>query len=91
MLASSSFDGTVLLWEITSTSPESKRIAEDVNNDGVINIVDLTLVASNFGKSGTTTADVNGDGVVNIVDLTLSLVHLVAQPPPLKYGVVPLR
>ena len=43
----------------------------DVNSDGIVNIVDLTLVASNFGKTGQTAADVNGDGVVNIVDLTL--------------------
>ena len=61
----------MLLWDLAPAPLESKKIAEDVNNDGVVNIVDLTLVASNFGKSGTTTADVNGDGVVNIVDLTL--------------------
>ena len=36
-----------------------------------MNIIDLTLVASNFGKSGENSADVNGDGVVNIIDLTL--------------------
>ena len=70
-LASGSEDGTVLLWEITPTSLESKQIAEDVNKDGVVNIIDLTLVASNFGKTGQNAADVNGDGVVNIVDLTL--------------------
>ena len=45
--------------------------SEDINNDGIVNIVDLTLVASNFGKSGENSADVNGDGVVNIIDLTL--------------------
>ena len=44
---------------------------EDVNADGVVNIVDLTLVAANFRATGTNAADVNGDGVVNIVDLTL--------------------
>ena len=70
-LASGSWDGTVLLWELTPTSPESERIAEDVNEDGVVNIIDLTLVASNFGKTGQNSADVNGDGVVNIIDLTL--------------------
>ena len=70
-LASGSKDGTVLLWDLTPTSPRPKKITEDVNRDGIVNIVDLTLVASNFGKSGTNTADVNGDGVVNIVDLTL--------------------
>ena len=47
------------------------HLTEDVNADGVINIVDLTLVASNFDKTGDNVADVNGDGVVNIVDLTL--------------------
>ncbi len=44
---------------------------EDVNKDGVVNIVDLTLVASNFGKSDENAADINSDGVVNIVDLAL--------------------
>ena len=42
----------------------------DVNRDGVVNILDLVLVASSFGQqvSGDP-ADVNEDGVVNIVDL----------------------
>ena len=40
----------------------------DVNGDGVVNILDLTLVAQGFGtdKAG---VDVNGDGFVNIPDL----------------------
>ena len=40
----------------------------DVNGDGVVNILDLTLVAQSFGtdKKG---IDVNGDGVVNVFDL----------------------
>ena len=50
---------------------KSKKIAADVNGDGIVNIVDLTLVASNFGKTGQNAADVNGDSVVNIIDLTL--------------------
>ncbi len=70
-LASNSWAGTVLLWELTSTSPEPERITEDVNNDDIVNIQDLVLVASNFGKTGQNAADVNNDGVVNIVDLTL--------------------
>ena len=47
------------------------HLPEDVNQDGVVNIIDLTLIASNFGETGANAADVNGDGVVNIVDLTL--------------------
>ncbi len=44
-------------------------IAEDVNEDGSLNVLDLVLIASNFGKTGENPADVNGDGVVDIVDL----------------------
>ncbi len=40
----------------------------DVNGDGVVNILDLTLVARAFGKDGLQ-GDVNGDGVVNVFDL----------------------
>lgn len=47
----------------------------DVNKDGVINILDLTLVAAHFGETGSISADVNGDNVVNILDLTLVASH----------------
>ena len=40
----------------------------DVNGDGVVNILDLTLVAQGFG-SDEVGADVNGDGVINVFDL----------------------
>ena len=48
---------------------EQPQLIEDVNGDGVVNILDLVRVASNLGKSGENGADVNGDGVVNILDL----------------------
>ena len=64
ILASGGEDGTVRLWELT---PD--KITGDVNNDGVVNILDLVSVSANFGKTGENTADVNGDGIVNIVDL----------------------
>ena len=41
---------------------------EDVNGDGVVNILDLVLVASSFNQRAEK-EDINGDGVVNIVDL----------------------
>ena len=43
----------------------------DLNNDGVVNILDLVLVASQLGQTGATKADVNGDGIVNVLDITL--------------------
>ena len=48
--------------------------AADVNGDGDINILDLTLIAAHFGQTVTAdqdpNPDVNGDGIVNILDLT---------------------
>ena len=40
----------------------------DVNGDGVVNILDLVVVAQELG-TGNPEADVNGDGVVNVFDL----------------------
>ena len=40
----------------------------DVNEDGVVNILDLTIVAQALGTNSLK-ADVNGDGFVNILDL----------------------
>ena len=54
------------------TPPEEEITPEplpyDINGDGVVNILDLTFVASRFGESDAD-ADVTGDGTVNILDL----------------------
>ena len=47
----------------------SQIAPEDVNGDGVINILDLVKVAARFGQAAEGTVDVNRDGIVNIVDL----------------------
>ena len=44
------------------------RSDADVNDDGVVNILDLVAVANAFGKAE---PDLNGDGVVNIQDLVI--------------------
>ena len=49
----------------------SSAEALDVNGDGVVNIQDLTIVATHFNKTGENQADVNGDNVVDIKDLLL--------------------
>ena len=46
-------------------------LAGDLNNDKLVNILDLVLVASRFGTTGITAADLNGDMTVNIQDLVL--------------------
>ena len=50
---------------------ENPKLTGDINDDGVVNIQDLVLVAGQFGQSGQNSADVNKDGVVNIQDLVL--------------------
>jgi len=50
---------------------EGRLATGDVNQDGVVSILDLILVAQQLGKRVSTgsPADVNGDGVVSILDL----------------------
>ena len=65
--AGEAFVPTVENAEIT----ESTQFKGDVNGDGIVNIQDLVLVASNLGKTGRNASDINGDGLVNIQDLVL--------------------
>ena len=45
---------------------KSVSVSEDVNADGIVNILDMGQVANAFGG---TDPDITGDGVVNILDL----------------------
>ena len=42
--------------------------AADLNSDGIVNILDLVIIANAFGEVA---PDLNGDGVVNILDLVV--------------------
>lgn len=76
-LASGSGDGTILLWEI---KPEVSQNPLDVNGDGVINGLDLAVVAANLEQAGQNPADVNGDGIVNVNDIILVAGAMEAAP-----------
>ena len=49
----------------------------DVNSDGIVNILDLVIVARNISKpkSDNAKADVNKDGVVDMLDLDIVRQH----------------
>ena len=59
-----------IVFELVSSNLLAPEMPYDVNDDGVVNILDLVFVASHFGASDPK-ADVNADGTVNILDLTL--------------------
>ena len=92
LLASAAVDGTVKLWDVSSFTKSiisAERLTEDVNSDGLVNIQDLVLVASNLGKTGQDAADVNGDGTVNILDLVLVAQHLGKSIDPTVPAIIP--
>lgn len=41
----------------------------DVNKDGIIDMLDLVTVVSNFGKEKPQRGDIDGNGIVDIFDL----------------------
>lgn len=51
--------------------PNPPPLKEDVNGDGVVNILDLVAVAASFGQKDAGNADINADGTVDIRDLVL--------------------
>ena len=53
------------------TAPATRLLGGDANNDGSIEISDLTCIGGSFGGA-TGSSDVNADGAVNILDLVLS-------------------
>ena len=54
--------------KVGSASELKSGNRHDVNDDGMVNILDLVTVANEFGKI---TPDINGDGIVNILDLVI--------------------
>ena len=67
---------------------EERLLIGDVNRDGVVNILDLILVARQLGKSvpPDSPVDINGDGVVNIFDLTLVAQGIGGAAAPPAHG-----
>ncbi len=67
------FTYTHELLELARSWQHEYGLNGDVNDDGVVNILDLTLVARNIGVMPLThlQTDINGDGMVNVLDLIL--------------------
>ena len=62
--------------EILIPALETPGLLGDVNDDGVVNITDVTLLINatlneNYSNINSDNADMNGDGVINITDVTM--------------------
>ena len=73
---------SAMIAEVTTTTtiemppPPPPPTPWDVNDDGIVDIRDLVLVAGQFGQSEESLeGDVNGDGIVDILDLVLVASH----------------
>lgn len=81
----SGFFGFAAGTDYTLNPPQTRRVIQlpawDVNQDGEVSILDLILVAQDFGKTIASNArtDVNKDGKRNILDLNLVAKHIDAS------------
>ena len=73
-----------------SIPPEGLPLMGDANLDGRVDVNDLTIVLTNFGRTGMTWSrgDFTGDGTVDINDLTIVLANFGATENP-SLGAVP--
>ena len=64
------------VW-VTNSANLTMAMPGDANDDGTVDINDLTIVLANYGQTGMTWAqgEFTGDGTVDINDLTIVLAH----------------
>src|SRR5674476_403560 len=72
------------------------QLPGDANNDGVVNISDLAILAAHYGTTSGATwsvGDFNGNGAVNISDLSILAAHwgnvLVVPAPTISLSASP--
>jgi hypothetical protein len=69
-LSGNANDG-VAVGNVPFAAPPTFSCAADLNGDGIINLVDLSILLSQFGQSSC--LDTNDDGVMDLIDLSIIL------------------
>jgi hypothetical protein len=70
---SSTSDDMMFWLDLTPSSPPVTKPG-DINNDGRVDILDLSILLSKYGGTDSA-ADINKDGVINVFDLSVLLSH----------------
>lgn len=73
-------DGIPIKASITNSQVNVNNAIYDINKDGMVDVIDLLLVANKMGMAITPSStdrnsDINGDGVVNILDIAILCKH----------------
>lgn len=74
----------LLIFTSSPTTISAASIPGDINNDGLVNIFDLSAVLTDFGKSSNFTfprSDIDANGTVNIFDLSILLTNFGTSGP----------
>jgi hypothetical protein len=64
--------GGYFIWK--SFAAPNPNLTSDLNNDNTVNVLDLSILLSNYSTTASA-ADINNDGTVNILDLSTLLSH----------------
>ena len=84
--------GAIFGFSIGAIAAEMDWRTYDLNGDGVINIYDVSIIGSCFGRDleempRCSIADLNGDGVINLADLEMLVVELGNEAPTADAGI----
>ena len=63
--------GGYFLWRVLASNP---NLPGDENNDGSVDVLDLSIVLSNW-HTNNPNVDLNGDGYVDVLDISVLLSH----------------
>lgn len=74
VMAFSLIGGYVILRSFAAAPVPANVAAGDLNNDGTVNIFDISILLSDYNTADST-ADCNGDGEVDILDLSVMFSH----------------
>ena len=64
----------VIAGYVVVHSSRAATVVGDVNHDGIVNVLDLSILLSAWSTNNAT-ADLNGDHTVNVLDLSIMLSH----------------